>query len=183
MEIDIEVDPLSGEGTPTVIAHQLNFLRLALGEVELEARRRVLECVATGKKVLRLRELGSFVGSEVRCRYILLGNIPMHIPRQDLLDIIIIDLNKEQYLDIDLIDAAQRISDEAWVFQREGLWCSMALKLEEVLGFCDFGDLDEGLKPVCGFAYSRLYAPQPDEHRGSRNAPPYPPHMYLHGCT
>ena len=177
MDIDTEVDPLSDEGTPAVIMHQLNFLRLALGGFELEARRRALHCVSMGYKGLKIGELGSFVGGRVDTDCILLGCIPMYIPGQALLDLIC-DLDQVQSLGIDLIEAAQRISDDSWVFQREGTWCSMVLQLEKTIGFCDFGDSDEGLLPICGFAYSRLYAHQPAERRLPKDAPPN-----YHMCT
>ena len=171
MDIETEVDPLSNEGNPAAIMPQLNFLRLALSEFELEARRRALHCVAMGSKGLKIGELGSFVGRRVDTDCVLLSCIPMFIPGQALLDLII-DLNHDQALGIDLIEAAQRISDDSWVFQREGVWCSMVLQLAKTHGFCDFGDADEGLLPICGFAYSRLYAHQPAERRLPKDAPP-----------
>ena len=71
----------------------------------------------------------------------------MHIQGQSLLEIIL-DLDRDQSLEIDVIDAAQRIDDRAWVFEREGLGYSMVLRLNRTIGFCDFGDEERGLKPV-----------------------------------
>ena len=62
MDVDIEVDPLSEEGEPAAVFYQLSFLRFALGELEIEARRRVQECVDMGKKMVRMKELGAFMG-------------------------------------------------------------------------------------------------------------------------
>ena len=61
MDVDIEVDPLGEEGEPAAIFYQISLLRVALSEFEIEARRRVQECVDMGKKMIRMKELGAFM--------------------------------------------------------------------------------------------------------------------------
>ena len=169
--MDIVVDPTGERGSLEPLEYQLEFLRLSLGLMEIEARRRLRFCIEMGVKIDSLRQLGSNVGSSFSSKHIILGNVPLHIQGQALLELIG-DLNLDQGLGIDLVDAAQRIDGESWVLQREGLWCSMFLRLEQECGFCDFGDEGAGLKPICGFAYGRMRVPNPQEYMAHKDAPP-----------
>ena len=66
MDLNIEVDPLGEEGEPAAIFYQLSLLRVSLCELEIEVRRRVQECVDMGKKMVRMKDLGAFMGGEIR---------------------------------------------------------------------------------------------------------------------
>ena len=167
MDVELEMDGDVYQVDP--IADRLEMLRVSLGRIEVEARHMVKACIQSAKKIGLLQNLCKNVGLPLRTSSIMLSSIPIDIERQHLAEIVI-DLAAEHELPINMQDFGEKLADPSGAFHTDreganGKFCTMILKLLHPQDFCDFGNVELNMRPISGFAHSRLIKAREDEGR------------------